>query len=333
MNNQGLFMKTLFIFTLISILLLSCTDNSKNSLTISKEDELISTLMNKANKETIIYDYLINFGEVVDSVYTIRRNYYINDTLIILGADINNKGIFFSIFERDSSQHLLKVISYNPLTKKKRNTVYLYDANFNNTSVTTYDENNKIGYKAINKFDSKNNLIEKFNYDSTGNVWLKTNYEYDNKGLKIKEVKENNDQMPAKDEIYFTYDVKNRLKSELNKTYFDRGGLHWQFFSDDFTVYKYNDNNNLIEIIKKSPYSKLRNISYIDSREKYTYDNDGNLVEYITYITNKSEKESISFQRVYFYNEKNDKIEYKVYNRIGELTAYKRYEHNYFNKN
>lgn len=183
--------------------------------------EIINAQFNKGSikpKVKIIQDfsYQVKEGELIERNDVLNSNNYTSifkDTNGYIIDYYNSTLSLKTFYERNKSGLLIKMITKS-LQELKYYSIYEYDTNNNPIFLKKYDLNDNLIYTESNKFDKKNNNIEKIitnvekktsqkhiyvyndrnkkiehiQYKPDGNIKLKQTFYYNKKGKEIKQL-------------------------------------------------------------------------------------------------------------------------------------------------
>ena len=247
---------------------------------------------------------------------------------MVYGNNANGKCVYSKIYNNNTGQYgdydIQQMINYEYDAKGNMTTVsdslnnskvmarYTYDSNDNLSSVTygngtstsyTYNKGNMIEKVINNNADNTQMSIYSYDYYLDGNVsqqnrnGVKCYYDYDEFSRII-------DEDYGREEIDYYYDVAGNRT--LKKICDDNG--------DTDVNYTYDLNNRLLE--ESTDYYSKNEIDVT----KYVYDNNGNQIKKIGYIT-KGVNGSPS-QDLVSENELNNTYEIYKYNEFNEMTSF-----------
>ena len=171
-------------------------------------------------------------------------------------------------------------------------------------------------YKTKYVYDSQNNLIQNYIYDSYGDLDKKIIYKNDNKGNKIEElIYDENDSLIKK--YTYVYDLRGNLKKEFE---YNPQGLKSK------KTYKYDLKGNL----KKEKF--YRSNGELDGKYIYKYDSQGKVIAKYWFTTKVWLTLKLTYKNTYKYNSQGDLIEEILYKNDGSIENKRSYEYEYDNQ-
>jgi hypothetical protein len=178
---------------------------------------------------------------------------------------------------------------------------YKYKKSAHEIDIKTYDADNNIKKKVVQKCNSADDITEEIEYVSSGDLKSKIIYDYKTSGQLSTQTKfDKNGNMIKFTE--YNYNANNNLIEKTTKS----DSIH---IIDKFT-YKYDDSNNKVEEVKYTSEGKVK--------EKYVYKYEGlNRIEEIKYNTD----ENMGYKVINKYDGSGNKIKRVLYSSDGQTIA------------
>jgi hypothetical protein len=235
----------------------------------------------------------------------------------------------------------LKELNLNGKVKSVREISYKAIYNLGEIIKGERQREQKFDWDKYILFDTVGNKIEKYFYYSSGSLYIKYTFEYNNKGILTGISKFNSDSTLNRSSVYKYDDNENLI--EINRYKPDKS-------LDKKSIYKYDDNRNLIEeneyksdgsldvrktykydsngdLIKSEAYHSKEFLSKLNKKSIYKYDNNGNKIEENTYNFN----DSLIEESIYEFDENRNLIKLKRYDYEEGLDLSKTYRYEYDN--
>jgi hypothetical protein len=169
-----------------------------------------------------------------------------------------------------------------------------------------YDSNNN--KKFVYYLDSVGNIIEELSYDFEGRIYCKYSFKYDSKGNEIEEICYSSDDFSNLKFNKITKEMVNEIDS-ADYSALTKLGFHY------FYEYKYHKNKIIY---------KLSHYESYDKKTLYKYNNKGNLIEEIEYISDSSVYKKYNYK----FNSKNQLIEFISYKGDSSIDYKETYQYN-----
>jgi YD repeat-containing protein len=216
------------------------------------------------------------------------------NNITVVKSNPDNTGMQKTEKKFDNEGRLIETTTYNTQNNPTGRMTYSYDKKGNLTNEDIYMNYNLLVAKNISEYDKDNHKIAETRLDKNSKVIYKTTYKYDNGRLIEKETRNNKGKVEYLQKITFdekgnetrqyTFDAFDNSETEDLYKYDARGNkIRWEIIKNKKPVmnagYRYDDNNNLLEIIVNDADNKMiENKMY-----EYKYDNQGNWTRKVIY--------------------------------------------------
>lgn len=198
-----------------------------------------------------------------------------------------------------------------------------------------YDKNNNVIKEESSRYTRPSDSnYEEYNLESS----YISKYKYNDKQQRIEELYYDEDSKSYKNRVHYKYDLKGNLIEEISSNerrlyvYDERDNLVKEIDLDEDTLLlrhlKYDKNNRKVELIKfRNEYLLYGDVPKFE-KEKYFYDNKGNLIRSETYYVKDNDIDELIGKKEYVFDNKNRLISKTSIGIKYKVEFFTRFEYN-----